>query len=50
VWVQNPFVGTLGVILNRGFDVALTELVINGGGILGDDCCVYEGGCIVCTL
>jgi len=36
--------------LNRGFDDALTELVINDRGILGNDGDVYEGGRRVCIF
>ena len=36
--------------LNRWFDDALTELVVNDGGILGRDGDVYEGGRRICIL
>ena len=36
--------------LNRGFNNALTELVVNDGGILGRDGDVYEGGRKICIL
>ena len=37
-------------VLNRGFDDALTEFVVNDGGILGRDCNVDEGGRRICIL
>jgi len=36
--------------LYRGFDDALTELIVNDGGILGRDGDVYEGGRRICIL
>lgn len=38
------------IFLNRGFDNALTELVVNDGGILGRNGDVYEGGGRICIL